>query len=371
MPMFKALEACPDAVVIRPDMEKYRRVGREVRAADAGADARSSSRSRSTRPSSTSPAPSACTMRSPAMTLARFARRVEDEIGITVSVGLSLQQVPGQDRLRPRQAARLLGHRPGRGRGASSPTSPSPSSRASALRRRRGWRSSASPICATCAARRSPISPGCSGAKPPSWSGFARGEDARPRAPGARRRRASRPRPPSTPTCAASTSCEPILWRLCREGVAAAEGGRPCRRQRRPQAQGRGVPAAHPHRARACRRRSLPAGSSTRRASCCRAACDGTAFRLIGIGAADLCDAAEADRGDLADPEVRARRKARGAPSTVCATSSAEAAVQRGLALQSASRLASVIRLSADRRVVRVVPSARTGRGRPSGAKSP
>ncbi|MCC5640943.1 hypothetical protein LC593_34975, partial [Nostoc sp. CHAB 5844] len=32
MPMFKALEACPQAVVIRPDMEKYARVGREVRA---------------------------------------------------------------------------------------------------------------------------------------------------------------------------------------------------------------------------------------------------------------------------------------------------------------------------------------------------
>jgi DNA polymerase-4 len=32
MPMFKALAACPDAVVIRPDMAKYRDVGREVRA---------------------------------------------------------------------------------------------------------------------------------------------------------------------------------------------------------------------------------------------------------------------------------------------------------------------------------------------------
>src|SRR5215475_10843990 len=32
MPMFKALALCPDAVVIRPNMEKYREVGREVRA---------------------------------------------------------------------------------------------------------------------------------------------------------------------------------------------------------------------------------------------------------------------------------------------------------------------------------------------------
>src|SRR3954471_21899612 len=32
MPMFKALAACPEAVVIRPDMAKYREVGRAVRA---------------------------------------------------------------------------------------------------------------------------------------------------------------------------------------------------------------------------------------------------------------------------------------------------------------------------------------------------
>ncbi|HZB37933.1 MAG TPA: DNA polymerase IV, partial [Beijerinckiaceae bacterium] len=32
MPMFKALKACPDAVVIKPNIDKYRKVGREVRA---------------------------------------------------------------------------------------------------------------------------------------------------------------------------------------------------------------------------------------------------------------------------------------------------------------------------------------------------
>src|SRR6187431_2354861 len=31
MPMFKALQACPHAIVIPPDMAKYARVGREVR----------------------------------------------------------------------------------------------------------------------------------------------------------------------------------------------------------------------------------------------------------------------------------------------------------------------------------------------------
>ncbi len=32
MPMFKALKLCPNATVIRPEMEKYRAVGAEVRA---------------------------------------------------------------------------------------------------------------------------------------------------------------------------------------------------------------------------------------------------------------------------------------------------------------------------------------------------
>ena len=31
MPMFKALKACPDAIVIRPNMEKYSAVGKEIR----------------------------------------------------------------------------------------------------------------------------------------------------------------------------------------------------------------------------------------------------------------------------------------------------------------------------------------------------
>lgn len=88
MPMFKALEACPSAVVIKPDMEKYVRVGREVRALmqeltplvqpisidEAFLDLSGTERLHHD---------------SPARTLAKFARRVEKELGITVSVGLS------------------------------------------------------------------------------------------------------------------------------------------------------------------------------------------------------------------------------------------------------------------------------------------
>jgi DNA polymerase-4 len=88
MPMFKALEACPQAVVIKPDMEKYARVGREVRRMmqdltplvqplsidEAFLDLAGTERLHHD---------------PPARTLAKFARRVEQEIGITVSVGLS------------------------------------------------------------------------------------------------------------------------------------------------------------------------------------------------------------------------------------------------------------------------------------------
>lgn len=88
MPMFKALELCPDATVIPPDMAKYVRVGREVRQAmqaltplveplsidEAFLDLSGTQRVHGM---------------IPAKVLAKFARNVERDIGITVSVGLS------------------------------------------------------------------------------------------------------------------------------------------------------------------------------------------------------------------------------------------------------------------------------------------
>ncbi|MFA7414865.1 MAG: DNA polymerase IV [Rhizobium sp.] len=88
MPMFKALEACPQAVVIKPDMEKYARVGREVRTMMGELTPL-------VQPLSIDEAflELAGTAKlhhdPPARVLARFAQRVEREIGITVSVGLS------------------------------------------------------------------------------------------------------------------------------------------------------------------------------------------------------------------------------------------------------------------------------------------
>ncbi|MBB4301511.1 DNA polymerase-4 [Rhodobium orientis] len=88
MPMFKALKLCPEAVVLPPNMEKYTAVGRQVREMmraltplveplsidEAFLDLTGTERLHGT---------------SPAVTLARFARDVEAEIGISVSVGLA------------------------------------------------------------------------------------------------------------------------------------------------------------------------------------------------------------------------------------------------------------------------------------------
>jgi DNA polymerase-4 len=88
MPMFEALKLCPDAVVIPPDMRKYSRVGRDVRKLmlavtplveplsidEAFLDLSGTSRLHHA---------------SPAISLAHLANRIEREIGITDSIGLS------------------------------------------------------------------------------------------------------------------------------------------------------------------------------------------------------------------------------------------------------------------------------------------
>lgn len=88
MPMFKALELCPNAVVIRPDMEKYAGVGRQVRQMMMELTPL-------VQPLSIDEAflELAGTERlhrdPPARILAKFAKRVESEVGISISIGLS------------------------------------------------------------------------------------------------------------------------------------------------------------------------------------------------------------------------------------------------------------------------------------------
>ena len=91
MPMYKALEACPKAVVIPPNIPKYAIVSRDVKQLmlettplveplsldEAFLDLTGTERLHK---------------RTPAQTLAHLAKRIEDELQITVSVGLSFNK---------------------------------------------------------------------------------------------------------------------------------------------------------------------------------------------------------------------------------------------------------------------------------------
>jgi DNA polymerase-4 len=88
MPMFQALERCPTAVVIPPDMAKYRRVGLEVRDIFRAATAIIEPVSLDEAYLDLSPEHQSVPV--PASeALALIAHRVESEIGITVSIGLA------------------------------------------------------------------------------------------------------------------------------------------------------------------------------------------------------------------------------------------------------------------------------------------
>ena len=91
MPMFRALQLCPDAVVIPPDMAKYKRVSRQIRAIleaatpvvelvsldEAYLDLADGVR---------------LSDRPPAVLLAGIALAVERDVGITISIGLSFNK---------------------------------------------------------------------------------------------------------------------------------------------------------------------------------------------------------------------------------------------------------------------------------------
>ena len=88
MPMFEALRCCPDAAVVRPDMEKYSAVGGELRAAMREVTPL-------VEPISIDEAfldlsgTEAVHLAVPAQSLVRLALEIERTVGITVSIGLS------------------------------------------------------------------------------------------------------------------------------------------------------------------------------------------------------------------------------------------------------------------------------------------
>ena len=88
MPMFQAKKLCPNAVIVRPDMRKYSKVGKEIRE-------RMRELTPLVEPLSIDEAFLDLTGTNklhhayPALTLTRFVQSIEEDIGISVSVGLS------------------------------------------------------------------------------------------------------------------------------------------------------------------------------------------------------------------------------------------------------------------------------------------
>ena len=333
MPMFQALRLCPDATVMKPDMEKYARVGRQLRAMmldltplvepvsidEAFLDLSGTERLHGA---------------SPALTLARFAKRVEDEVGITVSVGLSankflakiasdLDKPRGFSILAPEGAGAFL---------AQKPVGILPGIGASARERlaQAGMR------CVGDLTRADPRRLHAAlGRDADRLLALARGEDAR----AVRITREAK-----------SVSCEttfatnlarfeelrPILWRLC-ERVSA-------RLKRAGLAAGSVTLKLKDEHFR-LRTRTRGGLSPTQLAerlfrqgeAMLREACDGTPFRLIGVGGGDLCAAVHADRGDLADGSVAALARREAAVDRVRERFGA-GAIRRGLAFDADRR---------------------------------
>ncbi len=303
MPMFKARAACPHVVVIKPNMAKYARIGRQIRAMmqeitplveplsidEAFLDLSGTDRLHGG---------------SPARTLARLIRRIEQETGLGASVGLSYNKFLAKvasDLDKPRgfavigrgEALDFLADRPvgliwGVGKSLRAKLARDGVQTIAQLRvfseedliRRYG-------IMGTRLYR------------------FARGED-------------SRTVNPSSPTKSVSTettldtdladvdALSKVLWRLS-EKLA--------RRLKSSELSGQTVTLKLKTANFRLRTRAMRLDQPTQLAdrlfdaghALLERECDGERFRLVGIGASDLHHADEADQPDLLDP-ARARR---------------------------------------------------------------
>ncbi len=299
MPMFKALAACPDAVVIRPDMAKYKEVGHRIRGFmqettplveplsidEAFLDLRGTE---------------ALHGGSPARTLAALALRIEQAFDLTVSIGLSYNKslakiasdldkprgfaVIGRGDVRQFLADRPVGIIWGVGKALQRALA-----RDGIVKVRDLWRYEESALAARY------------GAMGHRLYHFSRGED-------------DRRIDPDAPT--KSISAETTFEKDLSDGAALARELRPlcetvARRLKRSKLSGRTVTLKLKTKdfQLLSRRQRLSdptqlaerifeaAGSLLSRES------DGRQFRLIGVGVIDLADGAEADPPNLLDPE--------------------------------------------------------------------
>jgi len=309
MPMFRALKACPDAVVLKPDFGKYTEASRQIRALmlrltplvqplsidEAVLDLAGTQ--------TLHHAP-------PAIVLARFARQVEQDVGVTVSIGLAPNRLlakiaAGRDK--PRgfaiiggvEAARLLAQEPVRLLPGVGP----------ALARRLETLGMTSLGHLQALTEREALRQ--LGEDGPSLVRRARGEDQRAVYPGRETKSVSAETTFDT-DLRAIPDLERHLWRLS-EKLA--------RRLKAQDLAAAGVVLKLKTTSFALRSRAARLSSPTRlpdilfeqaRTLLAREA-TGTAFRLIGIGANPLAPGADADHGDLADTETPRKAAAQAA----------------------------------------------------------
>lgn len=306
MPMFKALSACPDAVVIRPDMAKYVHEGRRIRAMMEALTPL-------VQPLSIDEAvldlsgTEALHGAPPAVVLARFALAVEREVGVTVSIGLAANRLMAKlaaERDKPRGFAVIGAHE------AAAWLAPQPVSLLPGVGPALAKRLAAAGF--TTLGQLAALSPKDAasrfGEEGPGLAARARGEDARRVSP-ERETKSISAETTFESDLSAQSALEAPLWRLC-EKVA--------RRLKEKGFAAAGVTLKLKTASFATRTRATRLPEPTRLPDVLFAAArpllakeaDGTAFRLIGIGAQPLAPGDAADRGDLADPEAP-RRAAR------------------------------------------------------------
>ncbi len=329
MPMFKALAACPDAVVIKPEMAKYVHEGRRIRTMMEALTPL-------VQPMSIDEAvldlagTEALHGAPPAVVLARFALAVEREVGVTVSIGLAANRLMAKlaaERDKPRGFA-VIGADEAAGWLAPQPVSLLPGVGPAMAKRLQAAGFSTLGQLGALEPREAMRRFGDEG---PALAARARGEDARRVNPDRETKSISTETTFET-DIAAREALEAPLWRLCEKlarrltekGFAAG-----------------GVTLKLKTAAFATRTRAARLPQPTRLPDVLFAAvrpllakeADGTAFRLIGIGAQPLAAAADADLGDLADPEAPTRA-ARWAAVETLRAKFGDGAVMRGRGLR-------------------------------------
>ena len=303
MPMFKALAACPDAVIIKPDMAKYVAEGARIRTMMEALTPL-------VQPLSIDEAvldlagTEALHRAPPAVTLARLARDVEREVGVTISVGLAANRLmaklaAGRDKPRgfavigAEEAAAWLapqrvGVLPGIGPAAARRLEAAGITRLGQL----------GALDAKAAMARL-------GPDGPALAARARGEDDRP-VTTERETKSVSAETTFEEDIAALPALEAVLWRMCeklatRLGTKGLSAGGVVLKLKTAgfESLTRSARLAGPT--------LLPETLFDAARPLLARAADGTRYRLLGLGAAPLCPAAEADQGDLADPNAQRR----------------------------------------------------------------